>query len=566
PPETTRHTRHEPDAAGASGPRPLTAPPEAGAKAHYVDPVVVERAAEVWCVRERWSAGADPEAVRDLVAVPLDGRAAADADAVRVLAAGRDFFTGPRLSPDGRRVAWIAWDHPRMPWDGSEACVADVLEDGATLTLGVPRVVAGGPEEAVAQVEWAGPDSLYAVTDRSGWWNLYRVAAGTGGAADTNTGAAVALCPRAEEFAGPLTKIGFSWCAPLDGSRVAVLHHGPDGSGLSVLDTGSGELKPLAPEFTEWAALLCADGDRILAVGAGPARDFAALLVDARTGRAETLSVHRSDIDEAYLPVPSQRTFTDVRGQDVHAVLFPPRNPRFAGPAGELPPYVVFAHSGPTDRFPAAFSLEVAYFTSRGIGVAAVDYAGSAGYGRAYRDRLRHAWGLQDADDCATVAAGLVAEGLADGGRLGIRGRSAGGWTAAVSLTRSDLYRCGALYYPILDMAVWRAGQRHGEFEAYCCDTLVGPWPAERARYEERSPASNTAGLTAPFLLLQGTDDPICPPGQAAGFLDGARRRGIPYRHLLFDGERHGFKRGAHVVAALEAELELYRQTFGSRP
>ncbi|MFH9069352.1 non-ribosomal peptide synthetase [Streptomyces alboflavus] len=545
--------RHDPAAPGAA-PRPLTPVAAPGSALTFVDPVLPAAAGavptEVWCVRERTAPGGVP--VRELVAVPLDGSAAEDGALLRTLASGHDFLTGPRVAPDGRHVAWIGWNHPDMPWDASEACVAEIRGDN---TLAAARVVAGGPGESVAQVEWTDDGDLYVITDRSGWWNVHRADLGGG------TPRVVAVCPREEEFAGALTKIGLTWCAPLPGGRLAVVH-GTHSMALSVLDPATGELTALPVPFTEWEPLLVSHGHRLIAIGARADRDFTAVCVDTSDGTYTTLSEPRATAPADVLPVPEARTFHGGDGRPVHAVVFPPRNPGFTALPGELPPYVVFAHSGPTSRFPMAYDLRIAFLTSRGIGVVGVNYGGSTGYGRQYRERLRHAWGIADVADCALVAEALAAEGAADPDRLAIRGASAGGWTAAVSLTTLDTYCCAALHYPVLDPVTWRDTQNHG-FEAFYLDTLVGPWPEAESDYLTRSPAHAADRVDVPFLLLQGSADPICPPAQAERFLAGVRADAAPYRHLVFEGERHGFKRSTSIVESVEAELALFRGAFG---
>ncbi|MEU6628800.1 amino acid adenylation domain-containing protein [Streptomyces parvus] len=554
--EDQRLYRYEPDAEDAV-PQPLTPVSTAEFSQCFADPllaphtVAAASVGQVWCVRE--SAGPDGVPHRDLVAVPLDGSAAEDVSAIRPLAAGHDFVTGPRVSPDGRHAAWIGWDHPAMPWESSEVCLARVRPDG-TLSE-TERIAPGlqGTPGSAAQVLWSDDGILYALSDSSGWWNVHRI--------PLDGGEPVNVCPRDEEFGGALTKLGLTWCAPLEGGRLAVLH-GTHSLTLSVLDPASGELTALPCPFTEWEPLLAGDGRRLIAIGAGEFSDFTTVCFDTRAGTCVTLSTPRAKADPALLPRPEARTFEGPGGRRVHAVVLPPRHPDFTGPAGELPPYVVFAHSGPTSRFPLAYDLQAAYFTSRGIGVVGVNYGGSTGHGRAYRERLRHAWGVTDVEDCALVARGLAAEGTADPDRLAIRGASAGGWTAAVSLTTTDTYRCAALYYPVLDPVSWRESQ-NGGFEAFYLDSLIGPWPETEDRYLTRSPAHSAALIDVPFLLFQGSDDPICPPSQAERFLAGVREDVAPHQHLVFEGERHGFKRGTTITECVEAELNMYRSAFG---
>ncbi|MEU6572453.1 prolyl oligopeptidase family serine peptidase [Streptomyces sp. NPDC046805] len=527
-------------------PRPLTPVSPVGGGLRWAEPVLDLVRGEVWCVLEEFTGDGPGDVRRVPAAVPLDGSAAEDRGAVRELTGERHrFVTGPRLSPDGRRAAWLAWDHPRMPWDGTELVVADVGEDG---TLRGARTVAGGPEESVAQAEWSHDGRLLHASDRTGWWNLYRDGA--------------PVCPREEEFGGPLWKLGHRWFAPLDSGLIAVVH-GHGAKVLGILDPETGEVVDVPGPWTEFAPTLAAHGDRVVAVGAGPHRGYEVVELDTRTGRTRVIGAPHSDpVDPAHYPEPRIRTFTGPGGREVHAHIYPPRHPDCAAPEGELPPYVVWAHGGPTSRAPLVLDLEIAYFTSRGIGVAEVNYGGSTGYGREYRDRLREQWGVVDVEDCAAVAVALADEGTADRARLAIRGGSAGGWTTAASLTTTDVYACGTISYPIFDLTGWGTGETH-DFESRYLESLVGPLAEVPERYAERSPSEHADKITAPFLLLQGLDDVICPPVQCERFLTRIEGRRVPHAYLTFEGEGHGFRRADTMVRALEAELSLYAQVFG---
>ncbi|MET9061384.1 prolyl oligopeptidase family serine peptidase [Streptomyces antibioticus] len=530
-------------------PRPLTPVSAVGGGLRWAEPQLLPGRDEVWCVLEEFTGDAPTDVRRVLAAVPLDGSAASDRAAVRELTDDRRrFVTGARVSPDGRRAVWLAWDHPRMPWDGTEVIVADVGDDG---TLTGARAVAGGPEESVAQADWAADGSLLYTSDRGGWWNLYR---------DHEP-----VCPREEEFGGALWKLGLRWFAPLADGLVAVVH-GRGATALGVLDPETGELVDAAGPWTEFAPALAVRGERAVTVAASPRSAYEVVELDTRTGRARVIgAAHDDAVDPAYYPEPQIRAFTGPEGREIHAHVYPPHNPGCAAPGHELPPYVVWAHGGPTDRAPLVLDLEIAYFTSRGIGVAEVNYGGSTGYGRAYRERLREQWGVVDVEDCAAVALALADEGTADRARLAIRGGSAGGWTAAASLTGTDVYACGTISYPVLDLAGWAGGETH-DLESRYLDGLVGPLAEVPARYAERSPVTHADRITAPFLLLQGLDDVICPPVQAERFLARLAGRGVPHAYLAFEGEGHGFRQAATVVRALEAELSLYAQVFGLRP
>ncbi|WP_330333499.1 prolyl oligopeptidase family serine peptidase [Streptomyces sp. NBC_00536] len=546
---------YEPDAPGVA-PRPLTPLGPTGGGLRWVDPVLREDA--VWCVMEEFTGPAPTDVRRVLAAVPLDGSAAGDRSAVRELTDDRHrFSTGARLSPDGRQAAWLVWDHPRMPWDGTELLLAEVTADGALTGI---RSVLGGPGESVAQAEWAADGSLLALSDRGGWWNPYRVSR-TGGEP-------VGLCPREEEFGGPLWKPGLGWMAPLADGPVAVLH-GQGSSVLAVLDPETGDLVDAAGPWTAWQPTLAAHGTRVYGVAASPRSPYEVVELDTASGHArpvDTGSARRpGPVDPAYYPEPQSRTFLGPDDQQIHAHVYPPHHPTLRAPADELPPYVVWAHGGPTDHVPPVLDLHIAYFTSRGIGVAEVNYGGSTGYGRAYRERLREQWGVVDVEDCAAVARALAAEGTADPARLAIRGGSAGGWTTAASLAATDLYACGTVIYPVLDLTGF-AAETH-DLESRYIDGLAGPPDTLAVRCRDRSPLARADRITAPFVLLQGLDDAVCPPSQAERFLAAMRGRSVPHAYLAFEGEGHGFRRADTMVRALEAELSLYAQTFGfARP
>ncbi|MPY57325.1 dipeptidyl-peptidase 5 [Streptomyces spongiae] len=535
-------------------PRPLTPVSPVGGGLRWVDPQLRPDRDEVWCVLEEFTGDGPTDVRRVLVAVPLDGSAAQDQDAVRELTDARHrFVTGPRVSPDGRRAAWLAWDHPRMPWDGTELVVADVSEDGV---FREPRTVAGGPEESIAQADWAADGTLLYSSDRTGWWNLYGVG---------QDGGERALCARDEEFGGPLWKIGCRWFAPLENGRIAVVH-GRGATALGILDPETSEVVDTAGPWTEFSPTLAVHGERVVGIGASPRSAYEVVELDVGTGHAHVIgAAHDDPVDPSYYPEPQIRTFHGPAGREIHAHVYPPHHPDQVAPGDELPPYVVWAHGGPTSRAPLVLDLAIAYFTSRGIGVAEVNYGGSTGHGRAYRNRLREQWGVVDVEDCAAVALALADEGTADRGRLAIRGGSAGGWTTAASLATTDVYACGTILYPILDLTAWGSGETH-DFESQYLETLVGPLAEVPGRYVERSPSEHAERISAPFLLLQGLDDVICPPTQCERFLARMEGRAVPHAYIAFEGEGHGFRRADTMVRVLESELSLYAQAFGLNP
>ncbi|MEW1860032.1 prolyl oligopeptidase family serine peptidase [Streptomyces sp. NPDC088194] len=538
-----------------SEPRPLTPVSPVGGGLRWADLTISPERGEVWGVLEEFT-GEGPSDVRRVpAAVPLDGSAADDRGAVRELAAeAHRFVTGPRLSPDGARAVWLAWDHPLMPWDGTELRIADVGADGV---FGPARTLIGGPEESVSQAEWAPDGTLLAATDRTGWWNIHRV--------DPVGGDAVNLCPREEEFAGALWKLGQRWFQPLEHGLIAVLH-GVGAPRLGLLDTATGDVIDAPGPWTEWNPTLAATGGRVIGIAASGRTSYEVVELDTAVGRTRVIgNAHHDTVDPAYLPEPVARTFTGPDGREVHAHVYPPRHPEITadGPA----PYAIWVHGGPTSRAAMVLDLEIAYFTSRGIGVAEVNYGGSTGHGREYRNRLREQWGVVDVEDCAAVAQGLVAEGAADPDRLAIRGGSAGGWTSAAALTSTDTYACGTVIYPILDLLGWskQGGETH-DFESQYLESLVGPVDEVPERYRDRSPINRSDRIGVPFLLLQGLDDVICPPVQCERFLAAVAGRGIPHAYRAFAGESHGFRLLDTMVTCLEAELSLYGQVFGFTP
>ncbi|MFN8169383.1 MAG: prolyl oligopeptidase family serine peptidase [Candidatus Nanopelagicales bacterium] len=524
-------------------PAPLT-PLVEGVELRYAEPVA---AREGWMLAVRES-HVEGRVGHQVVAVPLDGSAATDASAVVVVADGHDFFGAPRLGPDGVTVSYIAWDHPQMPWDGTVLGVREWALDG---TVGEERVLLGGVEESVLQPEWLAADRLLCVSDRSGWWNLHEVGL---------DGSVRDVCPREEEFAGPTWLAGWTSYALLGDGRAAVLH-GRGGTRLGVVDLRSGELVDALVDG-DWQPGVVTDGTRVVGVVASPTSPATVVEVDLARGaatpvRAATYDVPPPDV----LPLPVARTFVGEDGLEVHAWVHPPRNGDLRGPEGERAPYIAIVHGGPTSAARGVLSLEIAFFTSRGIGVVDVDYGGSTGYGRAYRERLRGQWGIVDVADTITVMRALAEAGDADPQRLVIRGGSAGGWTTLAALVAGDAFAAGVAYYPVADLLPF-AEETH-EFESRYLDGLIGPLPEALDLYVERSPLTHLDRLRTPVLLLQGADDRVVPasqPESVARALDGS---GVPHRLLVFEGEQHGFLAAENIAAGLEAELSFLAQVLG---
>ncbi|MEW2352742.1 prolyl oligopeptidase family serine peptidase [Spirillospora sp. NPDC029432] len=534
---------------GDPKPRPLTPEPAIPGGLRYADSVVSPDGTEIWCVCE----GHTPEGIRRaIVAVPLDGSAAADPSAIRELVTGADFYASPVPSPSGGHLAWVQWNHPRMPWDGTEIRVA-ALEDGQTVA---PRTVKGGLTESAIAPLWRDDESLYVISDWPGWWNIYQV--GLHGESPQ------ALYPAEEEFAGALWQLGGMPYALLEDGRLAVLH-GEGDQRLGIYDPETLELVDLEVPYDDWQPALSAHGSTIVGIAGGPAVPPSVVRIDTTTGRVEGLRRELAELpDVAYLPKPRTELIEGPFGRPVHAYVYPPSNPEYTGTEGELPPYVVFVHGGPTSRVSRVLNLERAYFTSRGIGIIDVNYGGSTGYGRAYRERLRRQWGVVDVEDAVAAAEALVEGGIADPERLAIRGGSAGGWTTLAAITQTKVFSAATSYYGVSELTSFAEGTH--DFESRYLFGLIGPLPGFERAYEERSPLTRADETACPVLLLQGLDDPVVPPDQSERFAAALAAKKTPHAYLTFEGESHGFRRAETVIACLRAELAFYGQTLNFQP
>jgi dipeptidyl aminopeptidase/acylaminoacyl peptidase len=493
------------------------------------------------CVRETAREGDEP--ANELVAIAL-----ADS-AVSVLDGGHDFVASPVLSADGGRLAWLAWDHPNMPWDGT------VLRCAALDAGGAPTLVddvAGGVAESVFQPAFAPDGSLHFVSDRSGWWNLYR----------HDPAGDVALCPMAAEFGLPQWVFGMStWGFAADGRIVAACV--ADGAWRLGL-VADGGFAPFAMPYDDIAGVrVC--GDAVLFVGASAFIPPTLVRLDLADGTVHELkSSSRAVIDPGFLSTPEPIAYPTAGGATAHAFYYPPRNVDFRAPDGETPPLIVRGHGGPTAASASALNLGIQYWTSRGFAVLDVNYRGSTGFGRPYREALYGRWGIVDVDDVVAGAEALVARGLADPARLAIRGSSAGGYTTLAALTFRDRFAAGASQYGIGDLMAL-ARDTH-KFESRYLDRLIGPLPEAEARYRERSPLNFTDRLACPVIFLQGLDDRVVPPNQAEAMVAALDAKGLPVAYVAFAGEGHGFRKAENVRRALEAELVFYGRIFGFAP
>jgi len=486
-------------------------------------------------VREEHGTGPVPR--RSIVAVSPEG-------AVTELVAGSDFVAQPALSPGGTHLAWVAWDHPDMPWDRTELRVGAIV-DGAVPAW---RVLSSG-DTAALQPEWTDAETLLFADDPSGRWNLHR--------ADAATGAEAAVAPEDADTGGPLWVLGARWYAPLpDGRIVAVRTNGAD---EVVLVDADGSVRALDVPLRSRALVEDAAGSRVLLSGSAPGVT-GIWLVDTADGRSELVRGGGFEGGARWLPEGRAVTFDGPHGP-VHAFDYRPTHPEITGPEGELPPYLVWVHGGPTAHVGGVADTKIAFFTSRGIGVLDVNYGGSTGYGRDYRERLRGQWGVVDVDDVVAAASGLAADGRADPARLAVEGGSAGGWTVLAALVGSDVFSAGVSRYGVGDARALAADTH--DFEARYLDGLIGPLPEAEQLYLERSPLSRADRFRVPLLLLQGAEDAVVPPAQSEAIRDALASRGVPHAYVLYEGEGHGFRRAETIVHALETERAFLGRVFG---
>ena len=535
------------------GEEPVAISPEPPAPGglRYADMRPAPDGLTVVCVRER---DAEPEAVNEIVSLPLDGGAAP-----QVLASGRDFYSFPRISPDGEWLAWTCWDHPNMPWDGTELWVAPLADSGEE------RLVAGGAEESVFQPAW-GPDGrLHFASDRDGWWNLYR-AREPGTELSGEEGALVQLTEEEADYAHPQWLFGGATFAFLENGAIACVRCKGGEERLFLLEPDGWEATDLGLPFTSFGyPAISARGGKVAFAAASPDVETEVVVYDTGSGGTEVVRASGDEPpDPAYASRPRAVEFPTGEGEVAYGFYYPPANPGFEAPEGEAPPLIVESHGGPTSHATPALDAEFLYWTSRGIAVLDVNYRGSSGYGREYRNKLRGTWGVVDTEDCVNGALHLAAEGLADPKRLAIRGGSAGGYATLCALTFHDAFAAGASYFGVAD-AEALAKDTH-KFESRYLDRLIGPYPEQAELYRERSPIHYVERLSSPVILFQGLEDKVVPPNQAETMAAALARNGVPHAYLAFEGEQHGFRKAETNIRCLESELYFYGRIMGFEP
>ena len=529
-----------------AGGDPVPITPDTGGRDRYADGRVTPDGRSLVCVRERHPEPDDPSGVvNELVTLPPDG-----SSEPRTIRSGRDFYSTPRIDPDGSWLSWLEWDLPWMPWDGCELVVGELARDGRL--SGVRRVAGLVGEESIFQPTWSPGGDLHFASDRTGWWNLFA----------ERDGDVQALSPADAEFGWPQWVFGMSAYGFLSDGRIACLWERDGLQHLAILDPVSGELIDLDVPYTAMAPRLDVEGDRVVFVGGGPATPDEIVVLDVTARSMDVLRSSSSVVDAAAISVPRRIEFPTDGGLTAFAHFYPPHAPGAVGPEGERPPVIVMSHGGPTAEATPRCSLETQFWTSRGFAVVDVNYGGSTGFGRAYRQRLQGTWGIVDTADCINAAEWLASQGEVDGHRLLIRGGSAGGYTTLCALTMHEGFAAGTSYFGLADLESFVSGGTH-KFESGYLLSLVGPYPEEAERYRARSPIHATDGISCPMLLLQGDQDRVVPPHQSEVMVEALRRKGLPYAYVLFEGEQHGFRKAESTRVALEAELSFYAQVLG---
>jgi len=526
-------------------PRAITPEPPQPGSLRYADGRVTPDGRTIICVRERHEGGR--EAINELVALPADG-----SDEPQIIAQGYDFYSFPRVSPDGRRLAWTCWRHPQMPWDGTELWAGDLSRDGRVSNA---QRIAGGPLESIFQPEWSPDGSLFFISDRTGWWNLYAELSGK----------VVPVLETEAEIGVPQWLFGYTRYAFLSDGRIACILDKNGFEDVVLVDADHSKAQTIELPYSVFGGIRSDGVDTLFfPVASGvKAAEVASIRLSDRTPRVLKRSLGVT-LDSGYLSEPEAIEFPTSNGQTAHALFYAPKNKDFTAPAGERPPLLVISHGGPTSATSPALRLAVQYWTSRGFAIVDVNYGGSTGYGRPYRERLKGNWGIVDVEDCINAARYLEKRGDVDGKRMAIRGGSAGGYTTLCALVFHKVFAAGASYYGVADLETL-ARDTH-KFESRYEDSMVGPYPEAAELYRRRSPVHFADGLSCPVILLQGLEDKVVPPSQAETMIAALRAKGLPFAYVAFPTEGHGFREAANIQQSIEAELYFYSRIFGFTP
>ncbi len=509
----------------------------------YADLVIDPQRQRLICVQEEHDSS-ELEPLNTIVSINLN-----KADDMFVMAGGCDFYAAPRLSPDGSKLAWLSWNHPNLPWDGTNLQIASITNG----YLSAPTLIAGGANEAIFQPQWSADGALYFVSDRMGWGNLYC----------WQQAKVTAVYRMEAEFGLPQWVFGMSTYALVGKHRIVCAYSQYGRWKLALINTLSQHFTPLNLPYTDISGVQ-AIGNAVYCCAASDTQSSQIIAIDLVTETCEVLQrSNKLDLDPAYLSVPKSIAFPSTEG-NAYAFYYPPTNPDYQPLLGEKPPLLVKSHGGPTAAASSQLNLKIQYWTSRGFAVVDVNYGGSTGYGKAYQHRLDGKWGIVDVDDCTNAARYLVKQGLADVKRLAISGGSAGGYTTLAALTFGNTFKAGASYYGVSDLAA--LAQDTHKFESRYLDRLVAPYPAQAKIYQDRSPLLFTNQLACPVVFFQGLEDKVVPPNQAEMMVDALKAKGIPVAYVTFATEQHGFRQAANIKSALDGEFYFYGRIFGFQP
>lgn len=521
-------------------PQPIT---EAGAM-RYADLIVDRRRRRVIGIREDRTGAGEPK--HTIAAVSMDGDTFGT-----ILFDQTDFVAFPALSPDGSKLAWIGWNHPHMPFYSSSVWAADVNDDGSLSNV---QQVAGGDEESITDPGWSPDGTLYFVSDRSNWWNLYR----------WQDGEVTPVCPMEAEIGNPFWVIGLRMYRFLSPTQILAANNRLGTWHIGIIDTETGSYTDIPTEFT-FIIRLEVVGESAYLIAASPTQPRSLVRLDLKTGQTTVLdSSVKYTIDDDYISPGEHIVYPTENGLSAYGFYHKPHNPDFEAPDGELPPLIVHVHGGPTGSTKNALDMGAQYFTSRGFAYLDINYGGSAGYGREYRNRLRGQWGVVDVEDAVNGARYLVEQGLADPNRTIVRGGSAGGFTTFAALAFRDEFSAGSSHFGISDVEVFHK-ETH-KYESHYCETLVGAYPEQRDLYHERSAISKADRIDAPLIIFQGLEDRVVPPNQSRFVADALRRRDVPVVYIEFEGEGHGFRKFENLVRVLESELAFFGRMFSFQP
>ncbi|MDE5097013.1 MAG: S9 family peptidase [Trichodesmium sp. St16_bin4-tuft] len=525
-------------------PQPLTP----SADLRYADAVIDKQRDRLICVQEDHTKDGEP--INRIVSINLK-----NGEDIQVLAEGYDFYASPRLSPDGSKLCWISWNHPNLPWDGTELWVAQVNTDGL---LDENKFVAGGKEESIFQPQWSPDGMLCFVSDRSLWWNIYQVSG------ITDQANLDILYSLNAEFGVPQWVFGMSTYTFTEANKILCTFSQNGIGNLATLDTTKKHLQKIEIPFTS-ISYLTAKNNKVCFLGSSPTEPSSIIQINLSTGDINILKCSTDlKIDSGYLSIPKTIEFPTENGKTAYGLFYPPTNKDYTEPLGEKPPLLVKSHGGPTAATSGSLSLKIQYWTSRGFALLDVNYGGSTGYGREYRQRLKNSWGIVDVDDCVNGAQYLAKQGLVDSNRMAISGGSAGGYTTLCALTFKDVFKAGASYYGVSDLEAL-ATDTH-KFESRYLDGLIGPYPEKKEIYKQRSPINFTESLSCPVIFFQGLEDKIVPPNQAEKMVEVLQQKGLPVAYVAFEGEQHGFRSSENIKRALDGEFYFYSRVFGFTP